>query len=364
MKLSEITNFLELKFPLAYQEGYDNSGLQVGSNEIQIKGALITVDVTDEIIDEAINLGYNLIIGHHPIIFGGLKRLTGANYAERIVLKAIKNDIAIYAIHTNLDNSIDGTNSFLAKSLGLQNVRVLLPTKSTLKKLVTFCPISHADKVREAIFGAGAGHIGNYDKCSFNTVGQGSFRASEGTNPFVGEVGELHLEDELRIESVFQSHLQNNVVDAMFGAHPYEEVAYDIYPLEISNHNIGAGVIGDLKEPKLIVDFLDELKNMLGAQVIKHTKLNASSVKRVAICGGSGAFLIKNALQQKADIYITGDVKYHEFFDADGKMVIADVGHYLSEQFTKDILFELIQEKFPTFAVQKSAISTCPINYL
>ncbi len=364
MKIKDITRLLEEKFPLALQENYDNSGLQVGSGETEITGVLISVDITNEVIDEAISLGFNLVISHHPLIFGGLKKLTGANYIEKLVLKAIKNDISLYAIHTNLDNSIDGTNSHLAKLLGLNDLEVLLPMKSILKKLVTFCPVSHAEQVREAIFEAGAGHIGNYDNCSFNINGKGSFRGGMEANPFVGNIGEIHFEDEVRVETIFPSHLQSKVINAMIEAHPYEEVAYDIYPLENTNHKYGAGIIGRLNDSFTEVDFLNNLKKIVGAQAIKHTNLLGKKIKTVAICGGSGAFLIKTAIQKRADIYISGDIKYHEYFDADGKIIIAEVGHYLSEQFTKDILFGLIQEKFPTFAVQKSAISSCPINYL
>jgi len=364
MKISKIINYLEQKAPLSLQESYDNSGLIVGNRNAEVTKALITVDATEAVVDEAISVGANLIIAHHPIVFSGLKRLNGSNYVERTVIKAIKNDIAIYAIHTNFDNIIDGTNRHLAILLGMKNLKVLQPLKNQLLKLVVFCPVAYAGKLRESIFSAGAGVIGKYDECSFNTTGEGSFRAGDEANPFVGEKGESHFEQEVRIETILPRHLKGQVLAAMHAAHPYEEVAFDIYNLENKTNYYGAGVIGELKEEMDTGDFLKTVKQKTGAQCIRHTDFIKSKVKKVALCGGSGAFLIRQAISQKADVYITGDVKYHEFFDADKKIVIADIGHYESEQFTKEILYELVKEKFPTFAVQKSGMVTNPVNYL
>ena len=364
MKISKIISALEQKAPPSLQESYDNAGLIVGNSDMDIKKAIVTVDVTEEVLDEAIALKANLIIAHHPIIFSGLKQLNGKSYVERVVIKAIKNDIAIYAIHTNLDNISNGTNLFLANLLELKNIKALQPLSGQLLKLIVFCPVSHAKNVREAIFSAGGGVIGKYDNCSFNVEGQGSFRGNEEANPFVGEVGKIHIEDEIRIETIMPKHIKGQVINALLSAHPYEEVAYDIYKLENKSLQYGTGIIGTLKEEINTELFLELLKKHTNAQCIRHTKIVKPKVKKIALCGGSGAFLIKNALQQKADIYITGDIKYHEFFDADGKIVVADVGHYETEQFTKEILCEFVKEKFPTFAVQKSEIVTNPINYL
>ena len=364
MQLKELISRLEMLAPPAYQESYDNSGLLTGSPDSEVKKALISFDVTEKVVDEAIEKGADLIISHHPIIFGGLKRLTGKNYVERTIIKAVKNDIALYAMHTNLDNVIRGTNSILANRLGLKNTKVLAPVEGRFRKLVTFCPTDYADKVRHAIFDAGAGHIGNYDQCSYNVQGQGSFRAGENTNAFVGEKGKLHFEEEVRIETIFPDYLEARIINALLSAHPYEEVAYDIYKLENTSANLGAGIIGELENEEDARDFLLRLKDITSAGCIRHTDLVKDTVKRVALCGGSGAFLIGRARAEAADIYITGDIKYHEFFDAEDRMIIADIGHYESEQFTKELLINYIKENFPTFAVQISDSKTNPINYL
>ncbi len=364
MLLSKITSIIENVAPLQLQESYDNAGLIIGNAKMDINKALICFDVTEEVLDEAISIGANLIISHHPIIFGGIKKLNGKNYVERIVLKAIKNDIALYAAHTNLDNVIAGTNKILAEKLGLKNVKTLSPQSSMLNKLVVFVPKSHKEKVEQAIFDAGAGSIGKYDSCSFQAEGQGTFRAMEGSNPFVGNIGELHHEQEVRIETVFPKHIKGRIISAMLSAHPYEEVAYDIYNLENKIDDIGAGIIGNLENEADELSFLNKLKEITNAQGIKYTNILGNKIKKVALCGGSGAFLINKAKSAGADIYISGDIKYHEFFDADNSMIIADIGHYESEQYTTALLFSIIKEKLPTFAFQISGINTNPINYL
>ncbi len=364
MQLQKLISELELLAPSSYQESYDNAGLIVGSPNTEINKALICFDVTEEVLEEAKTIGANLIISHHPIIFGGLKKLNGKNYVERIVIAAIKADIALYAMHTNLDNVILGTNRILAEKLGLKNLQVLAPLKGRFRKLVTFCPVDYAEKVRTAIFDAGAGHIGKYDQCSFNAQGQGTFRAGDDTKPFVGEANQLHFEEEVRIETIFPDYLERKIISSLKKAHPYEEVAYDIFKLENESAELGAGIIGDLEVTENEMDFLNNLKSITQAEGIRYTKLRNKNIKRVALCGGSGAFLINNAKRANADIYITGDVKYHEFFDADDQIVIADIGHYESEQFTKELLISYIKEKFPTFAVQISDTNTNPINYL
>jgi dinuclear metal center YbgI/SA1388 family protein len=362
-KLKEIIRVFEELAPLRLQESYDNAGLIVGSADAEIDSVLVTLDVTEEVVDEAIKKKAQLIVAHHPIIFSGLKKITGKNYVERTVIKAIKNDIAIYAAHTNLDSVTSGVNSKIAEKLGLQNCKILQPLKGQLKKLVTFVPTEHADKVREAVFAAGAGSIGNYDSCGFNLEGRGSFRGNENTNPFVGEKGNIHYETEIRFETIFPGYLQHKVISALLSAHPYEEVAYDIYPLDNSFENAGMGMIGTLAEEKTEQEFLQQLKNTFKTGIIKHTRLKGMPVKKVAVCGGAGSFLLPDAISAKADFFVSGDFKYHQFFDAENKIVIADIGHFESEQFTKDLFYELLIKNFPKFAVRLSEVDANPVFY-
>lgn len=363
MKIKDLTRFLEGIAPLALQESYDNSGLLVGDPETEVTQVLIALDCTEDVVDEAIREGCNLIITHHPIIFKGLKRLTGANYIERVVIKAIRHGIALYAIHTNLDNVTGGVNSKIADKLGLEAQAILSPKQDTLKKLVVFVPRSHVEQVRQSLFDAGAGQIGNYDQCSFNAAGYGTFRAGQAAQPHVGEIGEQHREEETRIEVIFPVHLERHIILSMYEAHPYEEVAYDLYRLENVHREIGSGMIGNLPAALEPLEFLELLKQNLGAKIIRHTALPDRPIQRVAVCGGSGGFLLKDAIRSGADVFVTADYKYHEFFDADGKILIADVGHFESEQFTQELLLEIIQKKFPTFAVRLTGIDTNPINY-
>jgi dinuclear metal center YbgI/SA1388 family protein len=363
MKIKDITAVIEKFAPLPLQESYDNAGLIIGDQDTDVTGALITLDVTDEVVDEAIKNNFNLIIAHHPLIFKGLKKINNRQLTGRLVMKCIKNDISVYAAHTNLDNVIEGVNRIIADKLGLINQAILSPKNEQLRKLVVFIPESHTDEVRKAVFEAGAGHIGNYDSCSFNTPGQGTFRALEGADPFVGNKNELHFENEIRTEFIYPAYQESAILKAMQQAHPYEEVAYDIYPLNNSFSKVGAGMIGELKEPEEALKFLDRLKRTFGAGYIRHTAITSKAIQKVALCGGSGSFLIGKAIGAGADIYISGDIKYHEFFDADGKIIIADIGHYESEQFTKELLMNLIKKNFSTFAVQISAVNTNPINY-
>ena len=364
MVIQEIITHLESFAPLAYQESYDNSGLLVGHPLQQINKALLTIDVTEAVIDEAIEHGCGLIIAHHPIIFKGMKRLNGYNEVERCLIKAIKNDIAIYAAHTNLDSVFGGVNSKICEKLELQNCKILAPIPQFLKKLVTFVPVADAEKVRTAIFEAGAGHIGNYDSCSYNINGQGTFRGNDKTNPYVGEKNQLHFEEEVRIETIFPKHIQSKVIQALLQAHPYEEVAYDIYPLENDYQQAGIGMIGELAEAMDEISFLKKLKAIFGCEVVKHTQLLGKPIRKVAVCGGAGSSYLSKAIAQKADIFVSGDFKYHQFFDAEKQIVIADIGHYESEQFTKEVFYELLTKKFPKFAVHLSAINTNPVSYL
>jgi dinuclear metal center YbgI/SA1388 family protein len=363
MKITEIITMLEEFAPTALQEHYDNAGLITGSMDWECTGILCTLDAIEAVVNEAKALNCNLIVGHHPIIFKGLKKINGKNYVERTIINAIKNDIAIYAIHTNLDNVIEGVNNEIADKLNLHNRRVLSPKENTLMKLYTFIPVTHAEKVRNAIFSAGAGNIGNYSECSFNAEGKGTFKAGENTDPFVGEKNVRHQENEIKTEVIFPSYLKNEVLNALMAAHPYEEVAYDIVALSNDYINIGSGLIGELQEPLDEKEFLVLLKRAFNLPVIRHTQLLQKPVKKIALCGGAGSFLIGTALAAKADVYITADIKYHEFFDADGKMVIADIGHWESEQFTIELLHSVLQAKFPTFAVLKTKTGTNPVLY-
>lgn len=359
----EIAQYLESIAPLSFQESYDNSGLQIGSPDMPAVSALVTIDVTEAVVDEAIRSGCNLIISHHPVIFSGIKRLNGKNYTERVIQKAVKNDIALYAAHTNFDSVLPGVNAKICEKIGLSDCRILQPAGGQLKKLATFVPKDHAERVRAALFDAGAGHIGNYDSCSFNSEGLGSFRGGDNTQPFVGIKGNLHFEKEIRIETIFPGYLQSKIINALKASHPYEEVAYDIYPLDNKFVQAGMGMIGTLESPEVEEDFLKNLKKIFKAKVIRHTKLKGKHIQKVAVCGGSGSFLLQGAIAAHADVFVTGDFKYHQFFDAEDKIVIADIGHYESEQFTKELFSELLIKKFPTFAVRLSEINTNPVFY-
>ena len=364
MKIKEITAVIEAFAPLAYQESYDNAGLIVGNPDDEVKGALICLDSTEEIVDEAIAKNCDLIIAHHPIVFSGLKKLNGKNYIEKTIIKAIKNNIAIYAAHTNLDNVTNGVSFKMAQKIGLTNCKVLAPKGNLLNKIVTFCPVKDADNVRQAMFDSGAGAIGNYNECSFNGEGIGTFKAGEGTTPYVGKKNEQHQEPEVKIETVVVTHQLHRVVQALIQAHPYEEVAYDIYPLNNTMNTIGSGLIGELQQEEEELAFLKRLKKDLKTESIRYTNLRKKKVKKVALCGGSGSFLLNDAIKANADIFISGDFKYHQFFDAEDKIVIADVGHYESEQFTNELFYELLTKKITNFAVRLSEINTNPINYL
>jgi len=363
MKIAEVIQLLENAAPLSYQESYDNAGLLTGNAGWDCTGIICSLDATEAVILEAKSKGCNLVVAHHPIIFGGLKKITGKNYVEQTVIAAIKNDIAIYAIHTNLDNVIKGVNDRMSDKLGLINRKILAPKSNQLMKLFTFVPMEYADKVRTRIFEAGGGNIGNYSECSFNAEGTGTFKAGEGTNPFVGDIGKQHQEKEVKLEIVFPVYLQNKVIAAMIKAHPYEEVAYDIMALANEFQQVGSGLLGELPELIDEVTFLSKIKDAFGLSVIRHTPLLGKKVKKVALCGGAGSFLTGKAIASGADFYITGDLKYHEFFDANGRLVIADIGHWESEQFTIDLLFDILKTKFPTFAVLKTEVKTNPVNY-
>ncbi len=361
--IGEVISYLESLIPPSYQESWDNSGLHTGEISQEVKGVLLTVDITDQVIDEAIEKNCNLIISHHPILFDRyIKRLTGSNNYEKLIIKAIKNDIALYSMHTNLDFYDKGINYQLCKRLSLKNCRVLKPLQGWLKKLVTFVPHDFAEKVRQALFLAGAGHIGNYDSCSYNTEGQGTFRALEGANPFVGDIGKIHFESEVRVETIFPKHITGQVVKALLEAHPYEEVAYDIYPLENDYPRAGIGMIGEI-EAISENDFLSLVKKSLDVQVLQYSKPHGRMVKKVAVCSGSCGFILNDAIAQGADALLTGETNYHTFFDARDKILLVTAGHYETEKFAIDVFYDLINEKFNNFAVRKAQTAHNLINY-
>lgn len=364
MIIKDVLAHLEELAPLATAENFDNVGLLVGDKNTTVKGVLVTLDTIETVVDEAIENNCNLIVSFHPIIFKGLKSLTGKNYVERTVLKAIKNNIAIFAVHTALDNSFNGVNAMMCKKLGLENREVLIPQSGSIQKLVTFVPKKDADKVRLALFKAGAGSIGNYTHCSFNVEGQGTFKANEDSNPVVGLKGKIHTETEIQIGVTFRKHLQSTILTALFSTHPYEEVAYEITTLENSNQHLGMGMVGNLKKALPAAEFLKMLKHTFNCGVVRHSEATGKSIKRVAVLGGSGAFALGQAKSKDADAYVTADLKYHDFFQADSQILLADIGHYESEQFTKELLHSYITKKFTNFATVLSRTNTNPIKYL
>ena len=362
-KIKDILNYLETIAPSAYQESYDNTGWTTGNKQDEVTGVLITLDTTEAVIDEAISTNCNLIIAHHPILFKGLKKITNENYVERTIIKAIKHNIAIYAIHTNLDNIFHGVNHKIAEKLVLQNLRILQPKVGILYKLVTLCPKANTRSVTEALHKAGAGHLGNYDHCSFKTEGTGSFRANEAANPHIGKPGVLESVTEDRIEVILPAYLQQKILTALMEAHPYEEVSYYISEIINKNQQVGSGMIGQLQTPMPVDDFLNYLKEKMQLKIIRHTIAIHQKIQTIAVCGGAGSFLLKEAIGQKADVFITSDFKYHEFFDAENHLMIADIGHYESEVFTKELIYDILSKKFTKFALNLSKINTNPIKY-
>ncbi len=364
MIVKNITDYIEKLAPLKYAEDFDNVGLLIGNYQTEVSGVLVTLDTLEETVDEAIAKGCNLIVSFHPIIFGGLKKINGNSYVERVVLKAIKNDIAIYATHTALDNTHKGVSAKMCEVLELKNTSVLIPKKGIIKKLTTYAPIKDTDTLREALFNAGAGNIGNYDRCSFNLEGNGTFRGNEISNPVIGEKGKIHQERETQISVTFESKNENSILKALKNNHPYEEVAYEITNTENIHQHIGMGMIGELDTAMYEKDFLLYLKEKMQTDCIRHSKYIDKKIKKVAVLGGSGSFAINNAKRAGADAYISADFKYHEFFQAEEQLLLADIGHYESEQFTKNLLVDYLTKKFSNFAIILSEKSTNPIYYI
>lgn len=363
MKIKDIISLLNHWAPPAYQESYDNATLITGSPDWTTSGVLISLDCTEEVVDEAISKGCNLIIAHHPIVFKGLKSFTGKNYVERTVIKAIKADIAIFSIHTNLDSVDTGVNKMICDKLSLLNCEILFPKQGVLSKITTFIPIVDAQSVISSLHEAGAGEIGNYDQVSFQNQGTGRFRPNEKAVPAIGKANQLEEVEEIRVEAIFPSHLKAKVTQALITSHPYEEVAYFITQLDNHHPKVGSGMIGALKEPIATIDFLKKIKSTFNLTCIRHTSIHKDAVQKIAVCGGAGSFLLPHALRHQADVFITGDFKYHEFFDADKKTIIADIGHYESEVYTKELICNFLKEKITNIALNLSEVDTNPIKY-
>jgi dinuclear metal center YbgI/SA1388 family protein len=361
--IQELTDFMASLAPPAYQEDYDNAGLIVGNPATTITGVLLALDCTENVVAEAVRRGCNVVVAHHPIVFRGLKKLNGKNYVERTVIDAIRADVALYAIHTNLDHVAHGVNAMIASRLGLSKVRVLAPKRQLLMKLTFFVPDQQSQTVLDALFATGAGHVGNYSECSFQLAGEGTFKPGIDTNPYLGEVGKLERVAEKRVEVLFPAHLETRIMQVLRRSHPYEEVAYYLHRLENEHQDVGAGAIGELPQPMSSSDFLGYVKERMNVNVIKYTPTEAPMVRRVAVCGGAGSFLLPNALSAQADAFITADFKYHEFFDAENRIMICDIGHYESEVFTKQLLFNHISKKFDNFALYLSEVNTNPVSY-
>lgn len=363
MIVQEVITHLEALAPLAYAEEFDNVGLLVGDKNTELTGVMVTLDTLEAVVDEAIENHCNLIISFHPIIFKGLKKITGTTYVERVLIKAIEHKIAIYAIHTALDNAFEGANAGLCELLGLKNKAILIPQAGTVKQLTTYVPEKDADTLRTALFESGAGSIGNYTNCSFNSTGTGTFNGNEHSNPVIGAKHELQKVAETKITVRFAKHLENDILKALFSTHPYEEVAYEVVTLENKNQHIGMGMVGQLEQPMDGISFINFLKSRLNCSLIKHSELLETPIHKVAVLGGSGSFAIEAAKAVGADAFITADLKYHDFFSAENKIVLADVGHYESEQHIKNILVAYLKKKITNFAVLLSKTNTNPVKY-
>ncbi len=363
MTVQDVIHQLDDLSPMAYAEDFDNVGLLVGVRDMTVKGILVTLDTLEAVVDEAIQKNCNLIVSFHPIIFSGLKKITGSTYVERVVMKAIKHEIAIFAIHTALDNAIKGVNDMMCEQLGLVNRKILMPKAETIKRLTTYVPTSEADALRKALFDAGGGEIGNYSNCSFNIIGKGTFKGNESSQPTLGEKGSMHEEEEVKLTMTYAKHLESRILKALFQNHSYEEVAYEITTLDNSNQTIGMGMVGEFNSDFAENEFLEFVKDTFKSPIIKHSRLLNRSIHKVAVLGGSGSFAIQAAKSASADAFITADLKYHDFFKAEGEILLMDIGHFESEQYTKSLIAANLKEKIPNFAIILSETNTNPVKY-
>lgn len=364
MKIKEIISVLEEMAPLAYAEDFDNVGLLVGNQDSEATGVLVCHDALESVIDEAIAKKCNLVVCFHPILFSGMKKITGKNYVERSVIKAIKNDIAIYAVHTALDNHQDGVNKIFADALGLIKTKILIPKQNFIRKLITYTIPENAEKLRNSLFDAGAGNIGNYENCSFNSNGIGTYKGNEHSNPEIGERFEFMESNEMKIEVTFEKHLENKILKTLFNNHVYEEVAYEIYDLKNVNQNIGLGMIGELPISMSEKNFLNFVKDKMQSNGIRHSALLNKPIKKVAVLGGSGSFAINSAIQAQVDVFLTADLKYHQFYEAENQVLLVDIGHFESERYTKNYIVDFLIKKIPNFAIILSEENTNPVKYL
>lgn len=362
--LKEIANCFEAMAPLSHQESYDNSGIQLGEPDKQIDSALVTLDLNEQVAEEAIRLGVDLIVTHHPLIFKPLKQISGATPTERMVIGCLRHDIAVYACHTNLDASPQGVSHYLARKLGITNGTLLEPRQGLFTKLVVYIPAHAFPKVREALFQAGAGTMGDYEQCGFSAHGLGSFLPGKETHPYVGTPEQFHEEPEVRFETLFPSRLKKRVVEALMASHPYEEPAFDLFPLLNASNDAGFGWVGNLPEPLSAGHFLEKLKEKLACGALRYSTPPSRPIQKVAICGGSGSDLLGLAIAAGADAFVTADLKYHAFQAAEGALLLVDAGHYETEQFTKELFYDVLTKKFNNFAVHISKVKTNPINYL
>lgn len=363
MTVTDITSELEKLAPLPFAEAFDNVGLLVGDAQMEVTGVLITLDTLESVILEAEKTGCNLVISFHPIIFKGLKRLTATTYVERTVTLAIAKGIAIYSIHTALDNVPGGVSGKLSEIIGLKNTHVLIPKKGSIRKLVTYVPNNAHELLLNKLFEAGGGELGNYSCCSFSNGGLGTYLPGDRAKPSIGSVGVLSKETEQQIHLTFTAEREMAVLEALKAFHPYEEIAFELTTLDNDYQQLGMGIIGELDTPMAEIAFLDLLKSKLNIPTIRHSELRNTPVMRVAVLGGSGAFAIEAAIASGADFLVTSDFKYHDFFKAEGKIILADVGHFESEQFTKNLLVDYLTEKFPNFAIRLAETQTNPVKY-
>ena len=363
MILKEIVQFIENKFPLETQESYDNCGLTYGHLENKLNGILVCLDVTEEVVNEAIKKESNLIISHHPVIFRGVTKIDGSKMNLRVLEKCIQHNIALYALHTNLDNHLSGVNKKISNRIGIENPKILQPKNNTLVKLSVYIPFDNIEQVEDALFKQGAGSIGDYTDCSFKAKGVGTFRPIKNANPTIGEKEIKESVDEFKAEYLVRTRDLNNVLNAMWDSHPYEEVAHEIVPIMNVDSEIGSGMVGFLEEEMEEIEFLNKIKKSFNIKCIKHTALRGNKIKKIAVCGGSASFLLEQAIRKEADVFITSDFKYHEYFDAENKILILDIGHWESEQFTTNLIGRILNENFSNFGLHLTEVNTNPVNY-
>ncbi len=370
VRCQQIFDWIEEWADPALAEDWDHIGNLVGSPADSVSRVLVTLDVTDEVIAEAIDENVNLIVAHHPLFRDPIPYLRSDLFSSSRVYRLIQKGISLYAAHTNLDAAPGGINDVLADLLGLRDVEILFPTyEENLYKIVVFVPLGHEERVREAISARGGGWIGNYSDCTFQTEGVGTFRPLEGTKPFIGETGELERVRETRIETIAPQKKLSDLLKNMIAAHPYEEVAYDIYPLKNTGTKAGLGRIGRLPESLALADFARKVKDSLGLGMVRITGDPQRSVSKIALCGGGGMSLLEQAIKCDADLYLTGDIRHHGALDAlDRGIALVDGGHYGTERVIVPVLADYLQKKAKEagegLTVLVSQINTDPFSYI